>query len=245
MSERRLRHGKIELALHGLRVAEPAPTDGAVQPLLLLHGLGERSPEALPEEFAGWPGDVYALDFVGHGASDLPIGGGYTADAVGFATAAPAVGYRPVLMSLIIGPGQPQFVEDVGQAASVVATHGAVREALLDFQRTFAAEPPGAVLDGRDIGTVVCPEAQVKFYLEATAEVRAERRLCELRSRGVESIESSVLEEIIARDVRDSRRSAAPLKPAADASRIDTTALGPDEVFGQAVAIVDSSLSST
>ena len=135
--------------------------------------------------------------------------------------------------------------EDVGQAASVVATHGAVRRALLDYQRTFAAEPPGAVLDGRDIGTVVCPEAQVKFYLEATAEVRAERRLCELRSRGVESIESNVLEEIIARDVRDSRRSAAPLKPAADASRIDTNALGPDEVFEQAVAIVDSRLSST
>ena len=135
--------------------------------------------------------------------------------------------------------------EDVGQAASIVATHGAVREALLDYQRSFAAAPPGAVLDGRDIGTVVCPEAQVKFYLEATAEVRAERRLCELRSRGVESIESSVLEEIIARDVRDSRRSAAPLKPAADASRIDTTALGPDEVFEQAVEIVDSRLSST
>ncbi len=135
--------------------------------------------------------------------------------------------------------------EEVGQVASVVATHGAVRVALLDYQRSFAAAPPGAVLDGRDIGTVVCPEAQVKFYLEATAEVRAERRLCELRSRGVESIESSVLEEIIARDVRDSRRSAAPLKPAADASRIDTTALGPDEVFGQAAAIVDSRLSST
>ena len=135
--------------------------------------------------------------------------------------------------------------EEVGQAASVVATHGAVRVALLDYQRSFAAEPPGAVLDGRDIGTVVCPEAQVKFYLEATAEVRAERRLCELRSRGVESIESSVLEEIIARDVRDSQRSAAPLKSAADVSRIDTTALGPDEVFEQAVAIVDSRLSST
>ena len=135
--------------------------------------------------------------------------------------------------------------EEVGQAASVVAVHGTVREALLDYQRSFAAAPPGAVLDGRDIGTVVCPDARVKLYLEATAEVRAERRLCELRSRGVESIESSVLEEIIARDVRDSRRSAAPLKPAADASRIDTTALGPDEVFERAVAIVDSRLSST
>ena len=135
--------------------------------------------------------------------------------------------------------------EEVGQAASMVAVHGTVREALLDYQRSFAAAPPGAVLDGRDIGTVVCPDARVKLYLEATPEVRAERRLCELRSRGVESIESSVLEEIIARDVRDSRRSAAPLKPAADASRIDTTALGPDEVFERAVAIVDSCLSST
>ena len=134
--------------------------------------------------------------------------------------------------------------EDVGQAASVVAAHGAVRQALLDYQRAFAARPPGAVLDGRDIGTVVCPDARVKFYLEATAEVRAARRLCELRSRGVESIESRVLDEIIARDARDRRRSAAPLKPAADASRIDTSDLGPDEVFEQAVAIVDSRLSS-
>ena len=134
--------------------------------------------------------------------------------------------------------------EEVGQAASQVAAHGAVREALLDYQRTFAAERQGAVLDGRDIGTVVCPDAQVKIYLDASAEVRARRRLCELRSRGVEGIESRVLEEIITRDVRDSRRSAAPLKPAADASRIDTTDLGPDEVFEQAVAIVDSRLSS-
>ena len=133
--------------------------------------------------------------------------------------------------------------EDVGQAASVVATHGAVRRALLGYQRAFAARPPGAVLDGRDIGTVVCPDARVKFYLEATAEVRAARRLCELRSRGVESIESRVLDEIIARDARDRRRSAAPMKPATDASRINTSALGPDDVFEQAVAIVDARLS--
>ena len=133
--------------------------------------------------------------------------------------------------------------EDVGQAASVVATHGAVRRALLGYQRAFAACPPGAVLDGRDIGTVVCPDARVKFYLEATAEVRAARRLCELRSRGVESIESRVLDEIIARDARDRRRSAAPMKPATDASRIDTSALGPEDVFEQAVAIVDARLS--
>ena len=134
--------------------------------------------------------------------------------------------------------------EDVGQAASVVGTHGGVRRTLLDYQRAFAARPPGAVLDGRDIGTVVCPDAQVKFYLEATTEVRAARRLCELRSRGVESIESRVLEEIITRDARDRRRSAAPMKPAADACRIDTSALAPDEVFERAVAIVDARLSS-
>ena len=133
--------------------------------------------------------------------------------------------------------------EDVGQAASVVATHGAVRRALFGYQRAFAARQPGAVLDGRDIGTVVCPDAPVKFYLEASAEVRAARRLCELRSRGVESIESRVLDEITSRDARDRRRSAAPMKPATDACRIDTTALGPDDVFEHAVAIVDARLS--
>ena len=134
--------------------------------------------------------------------------------------------------------------EDAGQAASLVATHGVVRRALLGYQRAFAARLPGAVLDGRDVGTVVCPDAQVKIYLEAIPEVRAVRRLCELRSRGVESIESRVLDEIEARDARDSRRSAAPLKPAVDACRIDTSALGPDEVFECAVAVVDSRLSS-
>ena len=134
--------------------------------------------------------------------------------------------------------------EDVGQAASMVATHGAVREALLGLQRAFARRPPGAVLDGRDIGTVVCPDARVKLYLEASAEVRAARRLCELRSRGVKSIESRVLDEIKARDLRDRRRSAAPMKPAADACLIDTSALDVDEVFERAVAIVETRLSS-
>ena len=134
--------------------------------------------------------------------------------------------------------------EDVGQAASMVATHGAVREALLGLQRAFARRPPGAVLDGRDIGTVVCPDARVKLYLEASAEVRAARRLCELRSRGVKSIESRVLDEIKTRDLRDRRRSAAPMKPAADACLIDTSTLDTDEVFELAVAIVDRRLPS-
>ena len=135
--------------------------------------------------------------------------------------------------------------EDVSQAASVVAVHGVARRALLGFQRAFAARPPGAVLDGRDIGTVVCPDARVKLYLEASTAVRAARRHCELRSHGVESIESRVLDEIEARDARDRRRSAAPLRPAADACLIDTSALDPDEVFERAVTIVDSRLSSS
>lgn len=128
--------------------------------------------------------------------------------------------------------------EAVGAAASVVAAHDAVRRALLGYQRAFARRPPGAVLDGRDIGTVVCPDAPIKIYLEATAETRAARRLRELRSRGVAGIESRVLDEMTARDARDRRRDIAPLRPAEDACRIDTTALGPDEVFEQAVAIV-------
>jgi cytidylate kinase len=132
--------------------------------------------------------------------------------------------------------------EEVGQAASIVAAHGTVRAALLDYQRAFAAQPPGAVLDGRDVGTVVCPDAKVKIFLEASPEVRAQRRLNELRSRGVESIESRVLEEMRARDARDRRRDVAPLRPAEDAHRIDTSTLDADIVFERAVAIVDSCL---
>ena len=132
--------------------------------------------------------------------------------------------------------------EAVGATASVVAAHGAVRRALLGYQRAFARRPPGAVLDGRDIGTVVCPDAPIKIYLEAAAGTRAARRLRELRSRGVTGIESRVLDEMTARDARDRRRDSAPLRPAEDACRIDTTALGPDEVFERAVAIVDARL---
>ncbi len=132
--------------------------------------------------------------------------------------------------------------EAVSQAASVVAAYGAVREALLAFQRRFAATPPGAVLDGRDIGTVVCPGAQAKIYLDASLAVRADRRARELRSRGVESIESRVLKDMKARDTRDSSRAAAPLTPADGACRIDTSDLSPDQVFERAVSYVDSRL---
>ena len=128
--------------------------------------------------------------------------------------------------------------EEVGRAASIVSAHPAVRAALLVYQRTFAATSPGAVLDGRDIGTVVCPEADAKIYLDASVEARAKRRVKELRLRGVESIESRVLQEMEDRDARDSGRAVAPLRAADDALRIDSTDLSPDEVFDRALSYV-------
>ena len=125
--------------------------------------------------------------------------------------------------------------EATGNAASVVAAVPGVRAALLAFQRRFAAAPPdgarGAVLDGRDIGTVVCPEARAKLFLTASPEARAERRHQELLARGEASIYAAVLADVKARDERDSGRSTAPLKPAADALILDTTALDADAVL--------------
>lgn len=132
--------------------------------------------------------------------------------------------------------------EEVGRAASIVSAHPKVRAALLAYQRKFAGAPPGAVLDGRDIGTVVCPEADGKIYLDASLEARAKRRVKELRLRGVESIESRVLQEMQDRDARDSGRAIAPLKAAHDALKIDTTGLSPDEVFDRALSYLAARL---
>jgi cytidylate kinase len=132
--------------------------------------------------------------------------------------------------------------EAVGQAASVVAAIPELRAALLDLQRRFAADPPGgkagAVLDGRDIGTVVCPQAEVKIYVTASPEARARRRHKELLERGEASIYARVLADMRARDRRDGERAAAPLKPAEDAEILDTSALGVDEAFQAALEIV-------
>jgi cytidylate kinase len=125
-------------------------------------------------------------------------------------------------------------------AASKVAAIPEVRAALLSFQQGFARQPPGgapgAVLDGRDIGTVVCPEAAVKIFVTASLPVRAERRLKELRERGLEAIHSGVLRDMQERDVRDSQRAIAPLEPARDAFVIDSSDLTPDSVFAAALA---------
>lgn len=124
--------------------------------------------------------------------------------------------------------------EAVGDAASRVAALPAVRTALLAFQRRVAATPPGAVLDGRDTGTVVCPEAELKLFVTAGLEERARRRLEELRSKGETLMLPEVLAEVAARDSRDRTRLTAPLRPADDAVEIDTTGMTPDAVFQRA-----------
>ena len=138
--------------------------------------------------------------------------------------------------------------ETVTSAASVVAADPGVRAALLDFQRGFAAAPPGgaagAVLDGRDIGTVVCPDAQVKLFLDASPEVRARRRVRELRQRGANAIYAAVLRDMEARDARDRDRAVAPLAPAEDAFVIDTSAMNADEAFREALAHFDARTTS-
>ncbi len=135
--------------------------------------------------------------------------------------------------------GNPRLLDDqVAQAASVVAALPAVRQALIAFQRDFAHHPPGstgAVLDGRDIGTVICPDAEAKFFVTASLEARARRRFTELRDAGGNAIYERVLQDMKDRDARDSERRTAPLVPADDAFVIDTTALDADAVFAAAL----------
>jgi CMP/dCMP kinase len=128
--------------------------------------------------------------------------------------------------------------EAVGAEASVVAAIPEVREALIRFQRRFASLTPGAVLDGRDIGTAICPDAPAKLFVTAGVEVRAERRLKELRARGVNSIYAAVLQDLMDRDARDAGRSASPLKVADDAVMIDTTELDVEAAYRAALAVV-------
>ena len=131
-------------------------------------------------------------------------------------------------------------LQPITEAASVVAAIPQVREALINYQRQFAMRPPGAVLDGRDIGTVIAPGADVKLFVVASPEVRAARRLLELRARGETADERDVLADLLRRDERDSRRTAAPLKAAPDAHLLDTTHLGIDAAFRAAVDIIEA-----
>lgn len=135
--------------------------------------------------------------------------------------------------------GEELRSEEAGMAASQVAFQSAVRDVLLQFQRDLAANPgpdyAGAILDGRDIGTVVCPDADVKIFVYADLEVRIKRRLEELKNKGETVIEARVRADMEARDQRDRDRSVAPLRPADDAWQLDTSAMDADEVFAQAL----------
>ncbi len=131
-------------------------------------------------------------------------------------------------------------MQAVTEAASVVAAIPQVREALINYQREFATRPPGAVLDGRDIGTVIAPGADVKLFVVASPQVRAARRTRELLARGEAVEEAAILADLLRRDERDSRRSAAPLKAAPDAHLLDTTHLGIDAAFRAAVDIIEA-----
>jgi len=133
---------------------------------------------------------------------------------------------------------------EMGEAASVVAAIPEVRAALIDMQRAFAERPQGAVLDGRDIGTVIAPHATVKIFVTASAEARAQRRALELRGRGEAVDYYAILDDIKKRDARDRERSDAPLKPAADAKILDTTDLNVEAALAAALAIIEAARTS-
>ena len=132
---------------------------------------------------------------------------------------------------------------DVAQFASRVAVNPEVRAALVDFQRAFARRLGGAVLDGRDIGTVICPDAEVKLYVTASAEERARRRHAELSAKGDPRALEEIHADVLARDKRDSERAAAPLKPAADAVLLDTTEMSIDAAVAEAARWINEQLS--
>jgi cytidylate kinase len=132
----------------------------------------------------------------------------------------------------------------VGEAASIVAAIPGVRDLLRAFQRRFAATPPGAVLDGRDIGTVVCPDADVKLFVTASPEERARRRWKELTESGANAVQADILTDLRIRDARDSERAVAPLRRAADAHLLDTTELDIEAAFRAAVELIDGFLSA-
>ena len=171
-----------------------------------------------------------------------PLDTGLLYRAVGLK--AERTGRPPVEIAGSLGPSDladPELRTDVaGQAASKVAAIPEVRANLLDFQRKFAAQATGAVLDGRDVGTVICPHASVKLFVTASAEARAERRYRELRAKGVDTIKPRVLAEMAERDRRDSERAAAPLKAAPDAYHLDTSDMDADAAFAAALAFMES-----
>ena len=144
-----------------------------------------------------------------------------------------------VALDLSAMDGEHLSSHEIGEAASKIAVLPAVRRQLVDKQRAFAAQPPGAVLDGRDIGTIVCPDAAAKLYVTASRQVRAHRRAAEMHQRGVTVDEASVLADLRRRDERDAWRADSPLRRAADAHLLDTSEMTIEAAFRAAVDIVD------
>ncbi|HEX8839480.1 MAG TPA: d(CMP) kinase [Sphingomicrobium sp.] len=141
-------------------------------------------------------------------------------------------------------PDDPDLrTEPVSKIASMISAYSSVRAALLERQQAFAGQQGGAVLDGRDIGTVIAPDADVKLFVTATPEIRADRRLKELERRGMNAHYEDVLADIRARDERDSCREVAPLKAAGDALTLDTSTLSPEQATAEAVRLVSDQLS--
>ncbi|MGH6735527.1 MAG: (d)CMP kinase [Methyloceanibacter sp.] len=168
-------------------------------------------------------------------ARDTLAGGGDLTDARAAAGAASRLDIATLGDPALRTPG-------MGEAASVVAKHPEVRAVLFDYQRNFARAKPGAVLDGRDIGTVICPDADVKLFVTATPEERARRRYLELRQIGVAISEDEVLDDIRRRDERDRNRSVAPLRQAEDAVLLDTTNLDIDAAFKAAIDLIEAAM---
>lgn len=145
-----------------------------------------------------------------------------------------------------LDPEDPELrSEPVSKIASSISAYPSVRTALLERQQEFAGQPSGAVLDGRDIGSVIAPDADVKLFVTASAEVRAQRRLRELLQRGMKAHYEDVLADIQARDARDSAREVAPLKQAPDAILLDTSELDVDEAITEALRLVREKLGAT
>jgi cytidylate kinase len=160
--------------------------------------------------------------------------------------ASPADAEAAVYVAETLDPdtlGDPALrASDLGEAASQVASHEKVRAVLLAYQRAFSRRNPGAVLDGRDIGTVICPDAEVKLFVTATPEIRARRRFLELRANGALISEGDVLADIRRRDERDIGRAAAPLRKAEDAYLLDTSNLDIDAAFRAAIKVIDAAM---
>ena len=179
-----------------------------------------------------------------HGLSHLDTGLLYRATARALIDAGERLDDEARAVAAARGLALTDFDEDklrgreMGEAASIVAAIPAVRAALLDMQRAFAARPGGAVLDGRDIGTVISPDADVKIFVTAAPETRANRRALELAGRGEKVEYAAVLDDIRKRDERDSSRSSAPLVKATDAVTLDTTNLDIDAALSAALQIV-------